>query len=124
MMIAITVRGRAALARQLGQCAAAAEQTVQFCLHELAEEIAADARARVRRQRDADRPLPSRLAGSIGVEREADAVFVRACAPYAVYVELGTARMEAEPFLQPAFDAAVADITARPDAVVLRRSRP
>lgn len=43
-----------------------------------------------------------RLAASIRVTRRPDGVDVRAGAPYAAFVEYGTRRMRAQPFMRPA----------------------
>lgn len=71
----------------------------------LAEELAGDARARVLENRDPARPLPSVLAESIQVVNEGTHAEVRTDAPHAVYVELGTRRVAARPFLVPAVEA-------------------
>ena len=68
----------------------------------LAEELAEDARARVIEQRDPARALPSALADGIVVESTAAGAVVRTAVPYAPYVEFGTRRMAARPFLTPA----------------------
>lgn len=68
----------------------------------LAEELADEARTRVMEQRHLDRTLPSTLADSIIVESTENGAAVRATASYAPYVEFGTRRMAARPFLAPA----------------------
>jgi len=68
----------------------------------LAEELADEARTRVMEQRHPDRALSSVLADSIIVESAEYGAAVRATAPYAPYVEFGTRRMAARPFLAPA----------------------
>lgn len=61
----------------------------------LAEDVAAEARQNVPVRTGA-------LRDSITVNDEGDTVSVSADAGHALYVELGTSRMAAEPFLQPA----------------------
>ena len=72
--------------------------------------VVADARANVAALRDPGRPDPSLLAASIHADRIQDSLsgVVRAggdIAPYAVFVEFGTVRAPAQPFLGPAFAA-------------------
>ncbi len=83
--------------------------------------IAGEARANVVALRDPGSPSPSPLANSIRSELNADGMggVVRAgdaVAPYAVFVEFGTARIPAQPFLSPAFavwsDRIQADLAA------------
>ncbi len=88
-------RGRFAILDQLGGVAGEA-------VLGLAEELADEARTRVMEQRHPDRTLPSTLADSIIVESTENGAAVRATASYAPYVEFGTRRMAARPFLAPA----------------------
>jgi HK97 gp10 family phage protein len=74
------------------------------------ETMAADARANVAALRDPGRSGPSLLAASIVTEMDADGRggVVRAgggSAPYAAFVEFGTQRTPAQPFLGPALAA-------------------
>lgn len=101
--ISITLPARAAPERLIQR----AEARVHAHLAELAGTIRAAAARRVLEQRDADRPLPSRLARSIETVEEDGAILVAARAPHAMFVEFGTLRMAAEPFLAPAFDMSV-----------------
>lgn len=112
MSIHLEFDGGRRLARRLEAVTARAETRMLDCLRNAADALAEAAAERVLAQRDPRRPLPSRLAESIAVieEREHARVVVEAAAPYAVFVELGTARMAPEPFLQPAFDEAVAEL--------------
>ncbi|MFZ5610178.1 MAG: hypothetical protein ACOY99_11290 [Pseudomonadota bacterium] len=73
---------------------------------QLAEKVAMDARTNVLAGRDPARPLPSTLAESIAVIEDGAAVKVVAAAPHAGFVEFGTARQPARPFLGPAALAA------------------
>lgn len=79
-------------------------------LRQRAELIAADAKSRVLQNRHTDRPRPSTLANSIAAVEKADGALVQATAPYARFVEFGTARRPAEPFLGPGFAVHTADI--------------
>lgn len=88
-------RNRLGILDELG--GAAGEAMLGF-----AEELADEARVRVMEQRHPTRALPSALADSIVVETTESGAAVRATAPYAPYVEFGTRRMAARPFLAPA----------------------
>lgn len=104
--ILVTLPARAAPERLLAR----ARERIHLHLGDLAQTIRESAARRVLEQRDADRPLPSRLARDIALVEDGDAVLVAACAPHAMFVEFGTLRMAAEPFLGPAFDMAVAEL--------------
>lgn len=104
--ISVTLPARAEPGRLLER----AEARVHAHLGELAREIREFAVRRVLDQRDADRPLPSRLANSIEIVEEGGALAVAARAPHAMFVEFGTLRMAAEPFLGPAFDMTVEEL--------------
>jgi len=114
MTIHIDVEGGRRVARRLEARARISEADILDCLRDAAAAIALAAAERVLAQRDPERPLPSRLAESISVieARAQSCVLVEAAAPYAVFVELGTARLPAEPFLQPAFDDEAAQLAA------------
>ena len=112
MPLIARVDGAERLARRLGVRARAAEAAIRRRLLRAARETARSAAARVREQRDPARPLPSRLAGSLVIDEAAATITVAATAPYAVFVELGTARTAAEPFLGPAFTQARAALAA------------
>lgn len=93
------------IARQGSDPSAASAQIVagvSDALLGLAEEVAEDARTRVLDQRDPARPLPSALADSIQAVKDGMQAVVYTDAPYAIYVELGTRRQPARPFLGPA----------------------
>lgn len=79
--------------------AAGVDALIEGLAHELqlrlAHDVAEEARDRAPRR-------TGRLAASIGVADEGDTVVVQATAPYAAYVELGTRKMRAEPYLMPA----------------------
>lgn len=73
-------------------------------LVEVGAVVASDAAARAPRR-------SGRLAESLGVEVvAAGQVEVAAGVSYAAFVELGTARMRAQPFLEPALDATSARV--------------
>ncbi|HKJ73634.1 MAG TPA: HK97-gp10 family putative phage morphogenesis protein [Alphaproteobacteria bacterium] len=89
-----------------GQADAALRQVVSRAL----DSVAADARANVAGLRDAGRPGPSALEASIRIDPAADgpsgAVLAGGRdAPYAAFVEFGTRRAAAQPFLGPALAA-------------------
>ncbi len=117
MPLIAKVDGVDGLVRRVGMAARTAEAAIRRRLLVAARETADAAATRVRDQRNPARPLPSRLAGSLVVEAAGTAITVAATAPHAVFVELGTARAAAEPFLGPAF----ADATARLAADLPRR---
>ena len=79
-------------------------------LARLARTIAQDARERVLLQ-SSTKPGPDGLANSLDSRQINGGHEVFSDKPYAVFVELGTARMAAEPFLQPAFDQALRVLT-------------
>lgn len=114
MTIHIEVEGGQRVARRLDMRARLSEADILDCLRDAAERIVRAAAERVLAQRAPQRPLPSRLAESIAVVEEPgrSEVLVEARATHAVFVELGTARMPAEPFLQPAFDDEAARLAA------------
>ncbi len=112
MPLIAEVDGVDGLARRLDIVAQAAEETIRRRLLAAARETARTAAARVREQRDPARPLPSRLAESLVIDEAAATITVAATAPYAAFVELGTARTAAEPFLGPAFTEARAALAA------------
>jgi len=107
------IEGRARLVRRLRNIEPQAKRCILEVLREEGETLAGQARERVRVQREPDRPDPSRLAQSITSSAEDMVVTVQASAPYAVFVELGTSKMPAEPFLQPAFDETVQRLSRR-----------
>lgn len=109
-MLGTRFAGTEALVRRLSTLEAAARARIETRLQETAARIVTRAAAHVLDQRDPARPLPSPLADSLGVVEGEGALFVTARAPYAAFVELGTARAAAEPFLGPAFDAVTADL--------------
>lgn len=106
MMICVRLPGTAVLVQRLKARLATAESAARSRLQDTAAAIAEEARARVLAQRSASAGTGSPLAESILVESDGDTVFVTASAPHAPFVEFGTARMAAEPFLGPAFDEA------------------
>ena len=112
MPLRVEIGGAEMIARRLAVMAQAAEGRLRARLLAAAGETADAAAARVRDQRDPARPLPSRLAGSLVIEEAGAAIRVAATAPHAVFVELGTARAAAEPFLGPAFEDATARLAA------------
>lgn len=72
-------------------------------LDTLAEAVAETAAEKARALRDPDRPGAPQLARSLHVTRTGPlSRAVEARAPHAVFVEFGTARMAAQPFLGPA----------------------
>ncbi|RME64312.1 MAG: hypothetical protein D6782_08540 [Alphaproteobacteria bacterium] len=100
------MRGPAATVRRLAAYETALAERLNAGLQAIADGIMADARVRILRQRAAARPLPSILADSLFTAATADGVFVGAAAPHAAFVEFGTARQPARPFLLPAALAA------------------
>ncbi|MBK5921531.1 hypothetical protein CCR80_10870 [Rhodothalassium salexigens] len=94
--------------RRQAQARAGLTAPVAAVLARLSRAVARDARTRVRANRAADRPGPSPLAASIGAgpSRDPLAWTVAAGAAHAVFVEFGTARQSAEPFLSPAVEQA------------------
>lgn len=71
------------------------EAAVTDVLESTAKAVAKDARAKA--------PVATgRLRSSITSEMDGDTAIVRAEAPYAAYVELGTSRAGAQPYLKPA----------------------
>ncbi|MEM8799691.1 MAG: HK97-gp10 family putative phage morphogenesis protein [Pseudomonadota bacterium] len=75
---------------------------------QIAEDVRAEAAEIVLSQRNRDLPLPSRLADSLevvsasGDQKGREGHDVKTALPYAKYVEFGTRRMRAEPFLSSA----------------------
>lgn len=87
---------------------------VARAVDEAADDVAAAARARVLANRKTGGG-PSPLAGSVRVRPapSGSGRTVEATAPHARFVELGTRRMAARPFLRPALMAVRADLVAR-----------
>ncbi|GER08227.1 hypothetical protein GCM10007972_17520 [Iodidimonas muriae] len=106
-MIEMRLDGKEAVERGLEKAVSRAEQALRKQLEEAANDLADLARAQILTQRQAGRVTPSVLAESLSVAPLETGFSVQASAPHAVFVELGTARMAAEPFLQPAFDEVV-----------------
>ncbi|MGA7456554.1 MAG: HK97 gp10 family phage protein [Methyloceanibacter sp.] len=96
-MTAVTVKGLEALQRRLA--AASAPEAVKATLREEAEAIAAEARARA----------PGKLANTIEIVDESrglkPAYAVGTSDPAGRFIEFGTARRPATPWLWPAFRA-------------------
>lgn len=111
-MIAPETEGVGRLAQDVDAATEATIARAVGALHRFAEEIAETARQRVLVQRDPERPGPSVLAECIDTVFHADGADVAATAPYAFFVEFGTSRMAAEPFLGPSFRAHLGDIEA------------
>ncbi|MCG8506703.1 MAG: hypothetical protein MI755_19005 [Sphingomonadales bacterium] len=111
-MITMQTTGADALAREMDETVEVAIARAVGALHGFAEEIAETARQRVLVQRDPGRAGPSVLAECIDVAPRADGADVAATAPHAFFVEFGTSRMAAEPFLGPSFRAHLGDIEA------------
>jgi len=99
------------LAPQVRQLVTAAGGHMKALLLEGAEAVAANARARVLTLKD--EAGPSALAESIRVEETEDGAVVSAGVPYAPYVEFGTQRVAAQPFLTPAMEEARPGIVER-----------
>lgn len=112
-MITLQTTGVDALAREMDETVEATIARAVAALRGFAEEIAETARQRVLVQRDPERPGPSVLAACIDAVPHADGADVVATAPHAFFVEFGTRRMAAEPFLGPSFHAHLGDIEAR-----------
>ena len=102
-MITRTINGLPGAAVQLGAAADGLAHRLSQALLQGADIIAEEARRTVARNRDPDRPMPSTLADRIVVVRDTSGAEVVAGAPHAPFVEFGTRRMPAEPFLHPAF---------------------
>lgn len=111
-MITMQTTGADALAREMDEAAEATIAQAAGVLRGFAEAVAETARQRVLVQRDPERPGPSVLAECIDVAPHADGADVAATAPHAFFVEFGTSRMAAEPFLGPSFHAHLGDIKA------------
>lgn len=112
-MLTVKIKGGGRIAAQLEEGIARAHAETLAELRRAGDAMADRAAARVRAQRDPSRPGRSALARSIVSVRRADGAHVQATAPHAVFVELGTARMEAEPFLGPAFLETVSQLRRR-----------
>ena len=104
--------GADVLVREIDERAEATIARAVAALHGFAEAIAETARQRVLIQRDPERPGPSLLADCIDAAPHADGADVAATAPHVFFVEFGTSRMAAEPFLGPSFRAHLGDIEA------------
>ena len=98
MGLTLTLTGADGLRAALEPLAAAIEQGARLGAWQGAEHIAQLARAQSPVQTGALRQSIVCRAGAAPACAEA-----AVCAPHAVYVELGTARMPARPFLLPAF---------------------
>jgi len=104
MKVSAGIEGIERLKPMASQAVGRMRQVLLRVLADGAEAIAANARARVLELRDADRRGPSDLADSIRVEADDEGARVVAEAPHAPYVEFGTRRMAAEPFLSPVME--------------------
>ncbi len=100
-MLRFTLDGTAAFARRLRAVALAAEKELRPALAELGAEAAHAARELAPRR-------SGRLRDSIQVRAVTDspAVDIAATAPHAAFVEFGTRRRPARPFLAPALQFA------------------
>jgi HK97 gp10 family phage protein len=96
------IAGLERLAPQARQMAATVGEAMTVVLLEGARAIAANARARVLALKDDSGP--SVLAQSLRVEDTDTGAVVMADAAHAPYVEFGTRRAAAQPFLGPAMD--------------------
>jgi HK97 gp10 family phage protein len=99
----IAVRTRTEI--DLAAPAARIERLARDALATAAEGIAAEARARAARR-------SGTLAGAIASRADGDGFAIVALAPHAAFVELGTARAPARPFLRPALEAGRAGLAA------------
>ncbi|WP_417319828.1 HK97-gp10 family putative phage morphogenesis protein [Emcibacter sp.] len=95
------IEGREKLQADLLDRRRSYEKRLDGFVEGLAMEIAAGARHRVYRDRKSESPV-SPLADSIHVARESASYEVRTSMSYAPYVEFGTSKMAARPFLTPA----------------------
>ena len=122
-MITRTINGLPGAAAQLGAAADDLARRLSQALQQGADIVAEEARRNVARNRDPQRPLPSTLADRIAVVPEASGADVVAAAPHAPFVEFGTRRMPAEPFLHPAFLASRDRVLALARRVVAGEAR-
>lgn len=113
MILSVAIDGGDRLRRGLADAFAKAAARIELTLAAGAEAIAEEAAAAVLANRDPARSGPSPLAESIKAENADGVHRVIAEALHAVFVEFGTSRMPAEPFLQPAFDRIAADLRRR-----------
>ncbi len=86
------------------------ELVARDALVSVADNIVRGAQENVLANREAPPSVPSPLAASIGARVAPDKVVVGTRLEYAPFVELGTHRQAAEPFLQPAFDGAIRNL--------------
>lgn len=107
-MIDIRLTGGGRLQQQLRGIVQARETALREVLVSAAADITRRARDNVLSNRAAPLSAPSPLAESIDLRIEPGRVVVGTDVNYAPFVELGTHRQAASPFLQPAFDDAVA----------------
>ncbi len=107
-MIKVEIRNMPALLDRLGTLKQDLSPVLQKTIYEGSHGIVLAARKRVLMLRDPARPKSSKLANSIHItEIEGDlGVTIKADAPYARYVEFGTRKMAAQPFLLPAVEQA------------------
>jgi len=114
-VITLDVSGESVARPRLAELDSGAKTAVEEAIARGLDRIAAGARANVAALRDPDRPGPSNLAASITTDLADNGLSGTvsaggALAPYAPYVEFGTIRMPAQPFLGPAFAANAARI--------------
>ena len=107
-MIDIRLTGGGRLQQQLRSIGQARETALREVLVSVADDIVRTARESVLANRKAPPSVPSPLAASIDKRVQTNEVSVGTNVDYAPFVELGTHRQAASPFLQPAFDDAVA----------------
>lgn len=94
----------------VNQAIARAKSKAEVVVSRYAERIAEHARDNVLANRSPEHGLPSPLADSIHVEREAAGRYrVGVRAAHASFVEFGTSTQAAEPFLTPAVEQVLAE---------------
>lgn len=107
MMLEYRITGTDGLRQRLRGIVQAQDNAARDALARVADNIVRSAREAVLANREAPPSVPSPLAASIDKRVETNEVSVGTNVDYAPFVELGTHRQAAEPFLQPAFDEAV-----------------
>jgi HK97 gp10 family phage protein len=106
MQIKVTVKNAAGLARKLRALGQSYAQAAPHAIQEAAELVAETAKALAPKR-------TGKLAGSIEVVADHDGASVVAEAPYASFVEFGTLKKPARPFLGPALRSQKGEVLRR-----------
>ncbi len=120
-MIRVSVSGLDDLEKELNAAFNTLHSGAVRILSAGGRQIAVDAKSRVMQQRDAGRSARSPLADSIIVHLHANGSDVTTDLFYAKFVEFGTLRAPAEPFLHPTFEQNVGDIQAALQSVKIEK---